>query len=322
MDFTERSVAYLCKGCIELFKQCQTIDAKASQRFENRLADFNLWADGVGAMANEDASLESRFGSRSDDLAVVKGVLAMLLEFLNDCLELSRSGRPITEAVDNIDLTLKDLAFLAVAIRQTGKRSRLKKAADTYDPKNSQDLKDLRAHLEFLLRNHLADGCLTPQQERLVEGNLRRRHWFLRAQDHSNTLETPKNIASLTGAVGSHRAMNTSKVPRNVQAPSPSHPARSTTSTNHKKPSGMLDDAMEIGGAASRASTADSTPMIFRSGGALASTSKPRGTSGITRITASTSYPSVKVAEHSIMFFCPCCCQVLHAQDAKGDQWR
>ncbi|KAH6962020.1 hypothetical protein BKA56DRAFT_560745 [Ilyonectria sp. MPI-CAGE-AT-0026] len=336
MDFTTSSVADLTRKCVELFKQCQATQAQATQaqarqRFENRLADFYLWADGVGALANGDVSLDLRFSKRTEDLTMVKGVLAMLLASLQDCFKLTRTGKPIDGALQIVDSTLEDLVLLAVAIRQTGKRSRLKRAGDKYAPDTDPDLKSLKAHLRFMLRDHLIDGNFSPQQACLVEGNLRRRHWFLQAQQQSKALEAPGIAAVPTGSEESRNATNMPEVPRDSQTPhrraswmawlratlnnviKQRNPALKVSSEGQAKTRARKE-------VADKASTADSSPLRFV-GGVVTSASRSEATSGITRINASTSYPSIKVPEGVTMFNCPCCCQVLPAKTAKGNRW-
>ena len=64
--------------------------------------------------------------------------------------ELVIDDSTLSEAIDNADLVLNDLARLAVLIRKAGTTSRLYKADKTFDPR-AQKHKELRDHLYQLL---------------------------------------------------------------------------------------------------------------------------------------------------------------------------
>jgi hypothetical protein len=223
-DRVSLSVSFLTQQCVDKFNRQPTKDGPS---LENRLADFNLWADGVGALAKPGLSLDSRFRDRPDDLRLVKAILIMLADFLD---EYGGSDDHPEEHLRNVDSSIKNLAMLGVAIRRTGRASRNRKADRTFDPGEHQELK---RHLEciILLRpvedtpqsvaldlsavdtfrpddserheliaselNKLAasriDGLgeskLSDIQKRVVEANLRRRHRFLLAQKrHRETI--------------------------------------------------------------------------------------------------------------------------------------
>jgi hypothetical protein len=55
---------------------------------ENRLADFNLWAAGVGALAPAQASLDSRLHFQPTARIVLTNLLVTLREFVEQCIEL------------------------------------------------------------------------------------------------------------------------------------------------------------------------------------------------------------------------------------------
>lgn len=341
MDLTDKSIADLTRRCIELFKQCQLAHAAtARQRFENRLADFHLWADGVGALAEGAASLDSRFNMRPDDLIVVKGVLTMLLDSLRESSghqTASSGGGPGDATMQSIDSTLKDLALLGVAIRQAGKRSRLKRATKAFDPNSDQELKALRIHLEWLLRDHLTDGKLSAEQDRLIESNLRRRHWFLQAQQQCINLEGSDKPALPTPAeVHSNKKAHPKSQYRRRTATWRAwlHARlRQLSSSSKKMQSESIQTVTEgqgstgtVGRFTIKASTADSAPLqgFPRGGRGIPDAPNPADetTSAITRLNASVSYPTVKVPDNALMFFCPCCCQVLPAETTKDKRWR
>lgn len=71
---------------------------------------------------------------RPSDLPLVNGILAMLHQFLSDCVDVAEQGLPIDKTLQNVDSALENLALMAVSVQQTGRRSRLQKADRMYDP--------------------------------------------------------------------------------------------------------------------------------------------------------------------------------------------
>lgn len=208
MSQTSVSILALTESCISKFDSLLALYARDSQRvepLETRLADFNLWADGVGALAKPGASLDSRLQSRVNDLTLVKNALIMLADSLDHWVGLAEDttnhdGTDHHEAIQNIDSAIKSLALIGVAIRRTGRASRNRRAYKTFNPDNHQEL---RTHLECIIRLRptkealfhqtengeyvakLDNSKLSDIQNRLIEANLRRRHMFLIAQKYS-----------------------------------------------------------------------------------------------------------------------------------------
>jgi len=58
---------------------------------ENRLADFNLWANGVGALATGRASLDSRLGFKPEVQGVVTNLLYLLKDIVDECYKIGMS---------------------------------------------------------------------------------------------------------------------------------------------------------------------------------------------------------------------------------------
>jgi hypothetical protein len=104
MDFKTRSVADLTKTCHLVFSQCLTYHSlQKNQWAEDRLADFNIWAERVGALAASQASFDSQFQSPPRELIFVKGFLVLLQGFLNQCVSCAESGAPVHEAIYSVD---------------------------------------------------------------------------------------------------------------------------------------------------------------------------------------------------------------------------
>lgn len=156
-------------------------------------------------MAGKTASLDARFESRPRELILTKNLLFQLGYYLEDALTVT-DERELQEVKRNVDTSIENLASMAIAIRRTGRKSRLVRADASF---NSASLDDLRKHLEFIVRlrptlpgyrhpsHHKDDphwwqrhigAKLNPLQQRLIEANLRRRNRFLYAQSHSRKL--------------------------------------------------------------------------------------------------------------------------------------
>ncbi|KAG7289731.1 hypothetical protein NEMBOFW57_006107 [Staphylotrichum longicolle] len=143
MEQTAASVRELTESCISKFERLLSLDNLAYVKsLETRLADFRLWADGVGALAKAGVSLDSRLQGRVNDLALVKNILIMLANSLDYYMNLAKTGTSsIDGAVLNIDSAIKNLALIGVAIRRTGKASRNRKADHTFNPNAHQEFK-------------------------------------------------------------------------------------------------------------------------------------------------------------------------------------
>jgi hypothetical protein len=75
-------------ACRQSFEECLPMGNLMDKEWaENRLADFNLWAAGVGASAKQKASLEERLAFEPDVRAVVLNLLIMLRKFVEQCRE-------------------------------------------------------------------------------------------------------------------------------------------------------------------------------------------------------------------------------------------
>lgn len=75
--------------CRRSLRDCQAIEALMKHGWaENRLADFNLWAAGVGASAPTQASLDWRLHFQPTARIVLTNLLVTLREFVEQCKEL------------------------------------------------------------------------------------------------------------------------------------------------------------------------------------------------------------------------------------------
>ncbi|KAH0526123.1 hypothetical protein TsFJ059_009491 [Trichoderma semiorbis] len=156
------SVSSLTQQCLDKIHQAMSQKNKSDHKdhLENRLAGFNLWVDNVGALAKSGASLDSRFRSRPDDLDLVKNILNLLSDFLDEYKDAIHNGHSIDEPLLNIDSAIRNLAKIGIAIRRTGKASRSRRAYQSFNPDEHHEFKQ---HLECLIllrpnedRHHLS----------------------------------------------------------------------------------------------------------------------------------------------------------------------
>jgi hypothetical protein len=318
MEPAEASVSDLTKACLSQFEHCLALKSLMhNELLENRLADLNLWADGVGATAELRASLDQRFRSRPNELGLVKSILIMLKQFLDECASVAEKGMPVSEAIRNIDSALENLALIAVAIRRTGRRSRLQKADRRFDP---DEHRELRLHLAciVLLRprkdGREADGLdlskLKPVQERLIDANLRRRNRFLYAQRHSTLLKGRE--VSLSGPIEAGLEIASAEDARPTSSDKSEHKVSAAIPT--------IKESTQPSVSGTSASTPESG---FHYKGAKRSTPEAVKTQ-ITSIAATARYPKPsKPPSDQKLFKCPCCCQAIPFEDVEEDeQWR
>ncbi|KAG5774390.1 hypothetical protein H9Q73_011744 [Fusarium xylarioides] len=333
MDLMSLTARGLSNKCLEAFHTCLTFrcpdpdlsnqHAPHDERFDYRLADFNLWIDGIGALAPSKASLDARLTQRPIDLSLVKGNLVMLLQSLEDCLNLLIDNGSLEDALLDIDSALESLVTLSLAIRRTGRRSRLHKADRLFVP---EEHAELRKHLEAIVilrpgpgpylgddefRNEIKS--LTPLQHHLITANLKRRNRFIQAQLHSLGLKkrsvgfklsTP-GTSQQNAALVSSPAVRMEEIDITMSAPAPqvsrnALPAPMST-TSASVPESKLQYKEPV------SKSTESTPMTV-----------------ITQITASAGYPRPRISENEQKVVqCPCCCQTLPVSEAKDNtRWR
>ncbi|KAM3076313.1 WD repeat-containing protein 88 [Clarireedia jacksonii] len=103
---TSRVIFEATAVCIQSFKACLAAEALTKNEWaENRLADFNLWASGIGASAQSRASLDSRLALRPETRDVIANVLRLLAATVDKCkkLALSETTQIISELSDEED---------------------------------------------------------------------------------------------------------------------------------------------------------------------------------------------------------------------------
>lgn len=84
-----RDIFHATKACRWSLQDCQSIEALMDGGWaENRLADFNLWAAGVGASARTEVSLDWRLHFQPKARLVLTSLLVTLKKFIEQCKDL------------------------------------------------------------------------------------------------------------------------------------------------------------------------------------------------------------------------------------------
>jgi hypothetical protein len=89
-----REAAYSCRDGLD---RCLGIEAL--QRFEwaeNRIAEFKLWASTTGVFAGAKASLDTRLALEVETKNLVRKLLMMLRDCVEQCLETPHGEEPWT----------------------------------------------------------------------------------------------------------------------------------------------------------------------------------------------------------------------------------
>ena len=328
----EASTATVTRRCLHKFQQCiQQLQAKDKIHIQTRLADLRLWSDSVGAAASAKASLDSRFQHRSKDIYLIQQLLSMLEGFLQECLTAASDGSDIQDTFINIDSTVDSLALVGVQIRRSGRKSRLRKADGSFD-ENRDRYRKLRAHLACILTakptkegrpdnegkeinsvDYFADMELPSIQERLAEANLRRRHRFVEAQNHSHGMKDPSTKASYTVIPQQFITMAATDTKRRI---SPMQDIKVATALRQKqvRPPDAGQNAPTI-------PTTSASGIDSKWGGLQ---KNRRAGSRISAITAAEVYPRPHPpsSEDQKLVKCPCCCQAIPASELEDSQWR
>ncbi|KAJ3549409.1 hypothetical protein NM208_g517 [Fusarium decemcellulare] len=328
MDLMELSAADISRKCLDSFNQCLAFrpsqddnldtdgrskdkDTQISpiaerqslnERIEYRLADLNLWIDGIGALAPSKASLDSRLQERLIDLSLVKGNLIMLYQAVEDCKSLLGKQLPLEEALLDIDSALENLVSLSLAIRRTGRRSRLHKADRLFNP---QEHNELKKHLEcMLVLRPTKKGC---------------RNRFVQAQLHSIGLKKRRPDFEFPTQEFSSE-FNQLTVPLQDQPADVLNPM-ATSILSHSKSLPLKDNNVPPIISATSASIPESK-LGYNDSARKNPDSSPR--TEITQITASARYPRPRISSSNQQVIqCPCCCQTLPIPEVKdNDKWR
>lgn len=258
----------------------------------------------------------------------------MLEGFLKECFIAASNKSDVRDIITNIDSTVDSLAFIGVQIRRSGRKSRLRKADDSFD-QNRDKYRKLRAHLACVVASkptengrpkdegkeihsvdYFANLKLPPIQERLIEANLRRRHRFMEAQRHSHGLKDPSTKASHTVIPQQFITMAATHTEHEV-SPMQDKRVAATMRQKQARPTGLGKDAPTM-----PATSASGLDSKWRG---LQNKRRPGSTfTRITDITATARYPRAHISSNpdQKLVKCPCCCQAIPATELEDSQWR
>ncbi|KAG0648343.1 hypothetical protein D0Z07_5176 [Hyphodiscus hymeniophilus] len=195
--------ATACKQCLQQIAELSGLSALAHDEWSHkRLADFNLWISGSGALAKH--SLDERLAAQPEVRKVLINVLCLLEVFLGQCqtgedeVTVPAIGRctsnDLSESMNGVETIINQLVRISVAIHRSGNAARLDRADQTYKADRHSELRD---HLLLLIYANtlslqekkagninfdVSSQNFTEIQLRLIDGNLRRRHRYLYAQ--------------------------------------------------------------------------------------------------------------------------------------------
>ncbi|KAL7946668.1 hypothetical protein V8C42DRAFT_318493 [Trichoderma barbatum] len=362
MTLHTMSVSNFTQQCFEKFREAinSRNEMEHQHHLDSRLADFSLWVDNVGAMAKSGASLDSRFRSRPDDLTLVRNILSMLSDFLDEYVDTTNKCLSIAEALANIDSAIKNLAMIGVAIRRTGKASRSRRANQSFNPDEHRDFK---RHLECLVL--LRPNKDQPQLESTEISNINEltaesseKNSILEADlkqlaaskmeklDASRLNDIQKRLidANLRRRhnflLAQKRSQRVKKTPQNkvtgekhqledtslisseiaITTSGPAQAKISASWENKDQPIKNKAPPTETG--FTIASTAEGTLKFDPARNQKAASTVAR--SQISIIAANTEFPKPpSSSQNQLVFKCPCCCQSLPSEDFIGsNKWR
>lgn len=358
MEFDPTPAAELVAKCVSSFSEClasieaSQLDATAPSSIttviqprkhqtqpaeyhwiENRLADFNLWTDGVGALGKDGASLDSRFASRPHNLAPVKTILTLLISSVVAFTRSLQFGQPSQEARDGINSSLDSLALIGVAIRLTGRKSRLQKYDGRFD---LSKFNELRRFLEILCSRHSVDltgtdpdlsnvtakdricrsqsPVLTAAQERLIEANLRRRNRFMQSYNHSKGLQSWQSLLA-------YRTEENTNDESHAQKMKPSENKATGKMHAGKMSKGRVPGALSI------PDTLASAPegSVYLGTNLKQNPAAPRRAATVlTSLTGAATYPKPpRITEDMKLFKCPGCFQAFPIEISQSkERWK
>ncbi|KAK6603633.1 Vegetative incompatibility protein HET-E-1-like protein 15 [Botrytis cinerea] len=374
-------------ACIQSFKACLAAKALTKNEWaENRLADFNLWASGIGASTRSRASLDSRLALRPETRNVIANVLRLLAATVDKCTKLGEalppsvsgqllidvwghaaisgttqiiselsddedsrgrqatlspeestprsfspwsdasdtqleneveslcSSDPLHKTIKDVEMMLDQLARIAVAVRRSGRRSRLQKADQRFKPAEHEELQKhlttvLLARPEFS-EDQIDVSKLSEIQQRLVHCNLMRRNRLLYAQQHSIWLDTDAAARLSQGQANNTRPTASEEPAKEKQKSLPL-----TTKPSSEAPAVLANPTIRTGTSASAVSDSVTLPLDVLP--------VPAASTIMSSTVINLKYPRPpKIEKGARIFMCPCCCQTLPVTLSEGNRWK
>lgn len=227
------------------------------------------------------------------------------------------SGNLLHENMRNIEMMLDQLARIAVAVRRSGRRSRLQKADQRFKPEEHMDLQKhlvtiLLARPEFA-KEQVDESKLSDVQLRLIRCNLKRRNRFLYAQQHARWLDP-----DTTGVPPQAQAME------NIR----SRPATDEESAREKQKSlplitKPLSEAADAPISPTTRTETSASAVSDSLALSLVLTPAPAASTIMSSTVIDLKYPRPpKRKEGARLFTCPCCCQALPVTLSETNRWK
>ncbi|UKZ70729.1 uncharacterized protein TrAtP1_011700 [Trichoderma atroviride] len=249
-------------------------------------------------------------------------------------LRLLASRSPLGKQMKAVELMLDQLARIALAVRRSGRRSRLQKADQRFKPEDHSDLQThlvtiLLAHPESsggpfhlfdlnnpsILKEQTDPARLSEIQQRLVRCNLKRRNRFLYAQRHAEKLGSGilQNQSHIQPIEATESPPNASKEPVKVAVTSVPLPIQEKQPDRGEN--APVNPTVRTGTSASAVSNVLALQQMHKSA--------PAASTVMSTTVRLLKYPHPpKVGEDVLIFKCPCCCQALPRVFLEGQKWK
>jgi len=219
--------------------------------------------------------------------------------------------------MQNVEMILDQLARIAVAVRRSGRRSRLQKADQRFKPEEHEDLQKhlitiLLARPEFS-KEQIDPSKLSKVQQRLIYCNLKRRNRFLYAQQHSKWLDTDTagrpSQAQAIETIGTRPATDReSAKEKQMSLPLIVKPSSEAADT-------PITPTIRTGTSASAVSDSLALPRAL--------IPAPAASTIMSSTVIDLKYPRPpKIKEGARVFKCPCCCQAHPVTLSEGNRWK
>lgn len=282
---------------------CQYAGHKLSEKLDVTVPDQSTKFEQMDSIVSQEQPESNLLGKRErDDGSGLENAS------LDANLSTARS------AVEDI---LMQLSWLSVAIRRSGTSARAEKADREFSTNNYEKL---RRYLERLLTivgqqnggPFVDPRPLTQIQQRLVSTNLRRRHRFKHAQQHSTALSRGSNNDEGCNTLSpNHLATDPNTAPK-ANRTLPQESGHRETVPSHVQPKALVTSTV---------ATEQRHSML----GVVQQKRQQSVTSGLSATGAKLDYPLPPTIKPGLRLFrCPCCCQILPieiASSTKG-KWR
>ncbi|KAK6330024.1 hypothetical protein TWF718_003451 [Orbilia javanica] len=228
------------------------------------------------------------------------------------------------EAKSSVEIILDQLIRLTIAIRKAGAGPRLLRADKSFNPE-APALQELRSILRLIIhprgfKTH--GGPLGEIQERLIDVNLRRRHRFLYAKQHSMNLRGGKKV------INDRQERRKESLEAPLSDPIPHPPTIVDRPMIVPTPSSIIDlaDTDHIGAARTMMPSSTTAASAIEASIVVQKEKNPTSLGPgtvLSRTTLRVVYPNPPaVSQSKRVFTCPCCRQSLPISATEPSQWK